>query len=98
PLARAEVHGAERLHEGREWLHGHPHDNGCTGRHAALEPARIVSVATEAAARDLGVGALDLVMDLRAAAPGGLEAETDLHPLHRLDRQHRLRDAPVEPA
>src|SRR5439155_23432689 len=61
--------------------------------HAALQAARVVRPALEPA---LGVEE-DLVVDGRARAPRGLEAEAELAPLDRLDRAKRLREPAVEP-
>src|SRR5207245_11147563 len=43
-------------------------------------------------------GEEDLVVDRRARAPRGLEAEAQLAALDRLDRAERLREPAVEPA
>src|SRR5213080_3637686 len=59
-----------------------------------LQTARIVRLAPEPA---LGVEE-DLVVDRRARAPRGLEAQAQLAALDRLDRAERLREPTVEPA
>src|SRR5207245_2149282 len=61
---------------------------------SALQTARIVRLALEPA---LGVEE-DLVVDRRARAPRGLEAQAQLAALDRLDRAERLREPTVEPA
>jgi hypothetical protein len=91
-LAGLEVDGAQRPHQRRQRLHRRAHDHGLAVRDAALDPAREVRLAVEAA---VGIGE-DLVVRLRAAPVGQLEARADLDPLHRLDAHHRRREARVE--
>src|SRR5260370_20994512 len=93
-LLRGEVHRLERRAERGQGLHRGADDDRLAVRHPALEAAGVVGLALEAA---LGVEQ-DLVVDARAGAPRGLEAEAELAALDRLDRAERLRGPAVEPA
>src|SRR5437867_7785344 len=88
------VHRLERRAEGRERLHRGPDDDRLPVRHSALQTARIVRLALEPA---LGVEE-DLVVDRRARAPRGLEAQAQPAALDRLARAERLREPTGEPA
>src|SRR5260370_3616658 len=93
-LLRGEVHRLERRAERGQGLHRGADDDRLAVRHPALEAAGVVGLALEAA---LGVEQ-DLVVDARAGAPRGLEAEAELAALDRLDRAERLREPAVEPS
>ena len=90
-LLGRDVDAAQRLGQRGQRLHRAARTTTrVAGGHAALDAAGAVGLAEEA----LLLGPEDLVVGLRADAPGEVEAVADPHALHRLDRH----DRPGQPA
>ena len=92
-LAGLEVDRAQRLHQRRQRLHRRAHDDLLAVRDAALDARR------RGSSRGGGpvVVGEDLVVGLRAAQLGELEAVADLDALDRLDAHQRRRQPRVQP-
>src|SRR6476661_1848092 len=90
-----DVHRLQGAHEGADRLHRHSDDEGLAGGHPAFETTRAICAAPHVP-RQRSVGAFDLVVDLGPGAARGIEADSDLDPLHRGDRHHRRTNAPVQ--
>src|SRR5512144_2516919 len=91
-LACIEVHRPERFAQGRDRLHGGPHDHRLAVGDAPFEPAGTVGAAVEAAV----LVEENLVVDLRAGPPGRLEAHADLRALDRVDGAEGPRQETVQ--
>src|SRR6478672_2914321 len=72
-LVRGEVDRAQRLGQRGQRLHRRAHDDRLAGGHAALEAPGVVGLAVEAAL----VAEEDLVVGVRARAPGDVEGVAD---------------------
>src|SRR5215472_5896210 len=90
--ARREVDGCERLHERRDRLDTHAHDEILAVRHAALDAAGAIASAPDAA-----VGRFERIVRLAADVSASRDALSDLNRLDGLDAHHRRRYARAEP-
>src|SRR5215472_12860399 len=90
--ARREVDGCERLHERRDRLDTHAHDEILAVRHAALDAAGAIASAPDAA-----VGRFERIVRLAADVSASRDALSDLDRLDGLDAHHRRRYARAEP-